>query len=126
MWMRKTEKMDPTLHTYNRYGVQLGTKVPLRGGFTEDGTFSWRLGSAKPKMKKEEWVQCIPQLKRAAAVSESSELLIVCKHYYECHNHVFDNPTCASNNKVVESRSSRCGMTMRSSSRHQRNTRKLG
>ena len=37
MWMKKNEKMDPALHTYNRYGVQLGDKVPLWGGFTGDG-----------------------------------------------------------------------------------------
>ena len=135
MWMKKTEKMDPTLHTYNRYGVQLGAKVPLWGGFTGDGSFSLRLWTAKPKMKKEEWVQYVPQLKRAAAAHGSSELLSDCKHH-QWHNHAFDNPTCklhgwlchscVSNTKVVESRSSRCGMTMRSSYRHHRNTRKLG
>ena len=29
MWLRKGEKCDSRLHTYNRYGVQLGDKVPL-------------------------------------------------------------------------------------------------
>ena len=27
MWMRQGERMDGKLHTYNRYGVQLGSKV---------------------------------------------------------------------------------------------------
>lgn len=80
MWMKKTEKMDHTLFTHNRYGVQLGTKVPLWGGMTGDGTFSLRLWTPRPKMKREDWIQYIPQLKRAAAVSASSELLIVSKH----------------------------------------------
>ena len=72
MWMKKNEKMDPALHTYNKYGVQLGTKVPLWGGFTGDGTFSLRLWTEKAKMKKEAWAKHIPQLKRAAAISGSS------------------------------------------------------
>ena len=75
MWMKKTEKMDPTLHTYSRYGVQLGTKIPLWGGFAGDGAFALRLWTAKPKMKKEEWVQYTPQLKKAAATHGSSGLL---------------------------------------------------
>ena len=79
MWMKKKEKLDPALHTYNRYGVQLGIKVPLWGGFTGDGTFSLRLWTDKPKMKKEEWAQHIPQLKAAAAVSGSSGHLSVFK-----------------------------------------------
>ena len=29
MWLRRGERMDPTLHTPNRYGIQLGEKVPL-------------------------------------------------------------------------------------------------
>ena len=76
-WMKKTEKMDHTLFTHNRYGVQLGTKVPLWGGMTGDGTFSLRLWTPRPKMKREDWIQYIPQLKRAAAVSATSEPLIV-------------------------------------------------
>ena len=72
MWMKTQERMDPALHTYNRYGVQLGVKVPLWGGFTGDGSFSLRLWTERPKMKKEEWALHIPQLKRAAAMSASS------------------------------------------------------
>ena len=77
MWMKTQEKMDPRLHTFNRYGVQLGVKVPLWGGFTGDGTFSLRLWTEKPKMKKEEWAKHIPQLKKAAATSASSVHLSV-------------------------------------------------
>jgi len=72
MWMRRGEKMDPKLHTYNRYGVQLGTKVPLWGGMTGDGTFSLRLWSARSKFNKEEWAQQLPQLRKAAAMSSYS------------------------------------------------------
>ena len=28
MWMREGERLDPKLHTMNRYGVQMGDKVP--------------------------------------------------------------------------------------------------
>ena len=65
MWMRKGEKQDPKLHTYNRYGVQLGKKVPLWGGFTGSGTFALKLWTHKPKMVKEEWAEYIPALKRS-------------------------------------------------------------
>jgi hypothetical protein len=37
MWMRKGEKTDPSLLTLNRYGIQLGQKMPLWGGFSGDG-----------------------------------------------------------------------------------------
>ena len=85
MWMKKKEKMDPALHTYNRYGVQLGVKVPLWGGFTGDGTFSLRLWTERPKMKKEEWAAYVPQLKRAAAMSASSVHLSVCQKLSSVH-----------------------------------------
>ena len=49
---------------------------------TGDETFSLRLWTPRPKMKREDWIQYIPQLKRAAAVSASSELLIVAKHIW--------------------------------------------
>ena len=63
--MRRGEKMDPKLHTYSRYGVQLGTKVPLWGGFTGTGTFALKLWTPKPKMTREEWGARIPALKRS-------------------------------------------------------------
>jgi len=64
--------MDPALHTFSRYGVQLGTKVPLWGGFTGEGQFALRLWTQRPKQKKEEWAQHIPALKRAASSHSSS------------------------------------------------------
>ncbi len=66
-------------------------KLPV--GFTGDGTFALRLWTEKPKMKKEDWVQYIPQLKKAAATHGSSELLSDCKQH-QWHNHAFDNLTC--------------------------------
>ena len=72
MWMRKSERMDPKLHTYNRYGVQQGQKVPLWGGFTGGGQFALRLWTARPKMTKDEWAKNIPALKRA--IDETGEI----------------------------------------------------
>ena len=65
MWMRKGEETDPNCHVYNRYGIQLGTKVPLWGGFTGGGSFTLRLWTPRPKMVKEEWAKHVPALKRA-------------------------------------------------------------
>ena len=62
------EKMDPSLLTMNRYGVQLGDKVPLWGGFAGDGQFSLRLWTPTPKLTREQWTKHIPALKRAVAV----------------------------------------------------------
>ena len=61
----KTNKTNKT-KTYNRYGVQLGAKVPLWGGFTGDGKFTLRLWSARSKFTKDEWAQQLPQLRKAA------------------------------------------------------------
>ena len=68
-WMREGEKHDPKLLTYNRYGVQLGVKVPLWGGFTGGGKFALRLWTPRPKMTKEEWQAKVPSLKRAIDLS---------------------------------------------------------
>ena len=62
--------IDPALHAFNKYGVQLGTKIPLCGGFTGDGHFSLKLWTTKPKMKMEEWAQHIGKVKRAADQSD--------------------------------------------------------
>ena len=55
IWVKNGETLDNSLHTYNRYGVQLGDKVPLWGGFTGQGKFTLRLWTARPKMDKAEW-----------------------------------------------------------------------
>ena len=68
--MRRGEKMDPALHTYNRYGVQLGEKVPLWGCFTGAGEFTLRLWTPSPKMSKAAWAKLMPSLRRAAMPSQ--------------------------------------------------------
>ena len=65
MWMKKGEAMDKNVHTYNRCGVQLGTKVPLWGGFSDTGQFTLRMWTPAPKMTKEEWAARVPSLKQA-------------------------------------------------------------
>ena len=50
MWILEGEKYDNAMHTYNRYGIQLGTKIPLWGGFTGNNDFTLRLWTPKPKM----------------------------------------------------------------------------
>ena len=67
MWMREREQHTNELHHYNRYGVQLGIKVPWWGGFTGNGHFSLREWTPGPKMTKPEWTKRIPALKRAVA-----------------------------------------------------------
>ena len=62
------EKNDNAMHTYNRYGIQLGEKVPLWGGFTGQGTFTLREWTPRPNMTKEDWAKRLPALKRAAEV----------------------------------------------------------
>ena len=64
-WMLQGETQSPDLHTFNRYGVQLGIKVPLWGGFTGRGHFTLREWTPRPKMNKVEWAQRVPALRRA-------------------------------------------------------------
>ena len=67
MWVRRGESLDNELHTYNRYGVQLGDKVPLWGGFTGAGQFTLKLWTPKPKLDTPTWAQHIERsVKRAA------------------------------------------------------------
>ena len=65
MWMKKGEKFDPQFHTFNRYGVQLGEKVPLWGGFTGTGHFPLKIWSPRAKMSREEWIKMLPILRRS-------------------------------------------------------------
>ena len=71
MWLRTGEKLNPNAHTFNRYGVQLGIKVPLWGGFTGGGQFTLRLWTPRPKMTKTDWMKYVPALKRAVDVAEA-------------------------------------------------------
>ena len=66
MWLASGEQHDNAMHTYNRYGVQLGQKVPLWGGFTGEGKFTLRQWTPRPKMTKQDWVQILPHVSRAA------------------------------------------------------------
>ena len=65
-WFKAGEAMENDLHTHSRYGTQLGTKVPLWGGFTGGGSFSLRLWTEKPKMDKAAWAKLIPKVAGAA------------------------------------------------------------
>ena len=65
MWMRQGERMSNDVHTFNRYGVQLGVKVPLWGGFTGNGVFALRLWTPTPKMSKPLWAARVPALRKA-------------------------------------------------------------
>ena len=71
MWIRRGEKIPNDANTFNRYGVQLGVKVPLWGGFTGGGHFTLRLWTPKPKMTKAEWEARVPALKRAVDLAEA-------------------------------------------------------
>ena len=64
-WMRRGERLENDFHTFNRYGIQLGTKVALWGGFTGEGTFTLRLWTPKPKMTSEEWAALVPSVRDA-------------------------------------------------------------
>ena len=67
MWVTKGESLDNDLHTHNRYGVQLGIKVPLWGGFTGRGEFTMKLWTERPKLDKERWAQYIGTVVEPAA-----------------------------------------------------------
>lgn len=71
MWLRHGECADPDVHTFNRYGVQLGTKVPLWGGFSGRGRFTLRLWTPTPKMRRVDWEAKVPALKRAVDAAEA-------------------------------------------------------
>ena len=49
------ERFQNDVCHFNRYGIQLGTKIPLWGGFTGRGQFTLREWTPKPKMTKAEW-----------------------------------------------------------------------
>lgn len=69
MWTCPGETLNNDMHTFNRYGVQLGTKVALWGGFTGNGQFTLRLWTPRPKMTSAEWATLVPDIK--AAVDEA-------------------------------------------------------
>ena len=97
MWMRAGEGFNNDVLTFNRYGVQLGVKVPLWGGFTGNGKFALRLWTPKPKMTKEEWQGLVPKVKGAVAdaygehlpprplVWHDNERFLLCLEVYARH-----------------------------------------
>ena len=64
MWMTKNQKPDPDILTHNRYGPQLGQKVPLWGGFTGTGEFPMKFWTPRSKMTRPEWLKLLPKMKR--------------------------------------------------------------
>jgi transposase len=64
-WLRSGEEPSRDCFHFNRYGVQLGVKIPLWGGFTGQGRFTFRAWTPRPKMTKAEWAARIPHIKRA-------------------------------------------------------------
>lgn len=97
MWLREGERLHNDIHTFNRYGVQLGVKVPLWGGFSGNGQFTLRMWTAKPKMTKTEWEANIPIVKAAVEdaygeniaarpqVWHDNERFLLCPETYKKH-----------------------------------------
>eukprot|EP00973_Karenia_brevis_P074323 10326167-Karenia_brevis.AAC.1 len=102
MWVQDGERPTEKMLTYNRYGVQLGRKVPLWGGFTGGGKFALRLYTPHPKMTTEEWSQKVPQLKRTVRDAEEMRATKKAKIWH-------DNETFL---KAAESHYSKHGLTM--------------
>ena len=97
MWLKEGERLHNDIHTFNRYGVQLGTKVPLWGGFSGNGNFTLRLWTSSPKMTKTEWESKIPIVKAAVEdayghnipvkpqVWHDNERFLLCPETYKKH-----------------------------------------
>ena len=69
-WMRVGETPTLDCYHYNRYGIQLGVKIPLWGGFSGHGRFTLREWTPQPKMSKAEWAARIPHVKRAVDLAD--------------------------------------------------------
>ena len=83
MWMKTGEANDNEVHTYNRYGVQLGTKVPLWGGFTGGGQFTLRMWTPRAKMSKVEWARRIPGVKKSIDKASERRATIKAKVWHD-------------------------------------------
>ena len=82
-WVREDEKLGNDAHHHNRYGVQLGVKVPLWGGFTGGGRFALKEWTPRPKMTKEEWATRILACKRAVDKAGESRSTIRAKVWHD-------------------------------------------
>ena len=69
---------------FAEYGVQLGVKVPLWGGFSAHGGFALKLWTQKAKMDKEQWAGHIPALKSAASQANNCHNLSCWKTFRLC------------------------------------------
>jgi transposase len=70
-WLREGEEPSSDCYHFNKYGVQLGVKVPLWGGFTGQGRFTFRAWTQRPKMTKEEWAARVPHISRSVSSADS-------------------------------------------------------
>ena len=75
--------MDPAAHTFNRYGIQLGTKVPLWSGFTSGGKFTLRQWTPRPKMLKAEWAALVPAVRRAVDAAGEPRRAVKAKVWHD-------------------------------------------
>ena len=82
-WLRAGEEPSEDCNHFNRYGVQLGVKVPLWGGFTGRGRFTLREWTPRPKMTKEEWATRIVRVKRAVDVADESRRNVRAKVWHD-------------------------------------------
>lgn len=97
MWLCPGESFDNDVLTFNRYGVQLGVKVPLWGGFTGNGRFTLRMWTPKPKMTMDDWKALVPTVREAVdeaygddvplrpRVWHDNERFLLCPEVYEEH-----------------------------------------
>ena len=81
--MKDNERMDPAAHTFNRYGIQLGTKVPLWGGFTGGGKFTLRQWTLRPNMLKAEWAALVPAVRRAVDAAGEPRRTVKAKVWHD-------------------------------------------
>ena len=71
-WMHVGEAPSADCYHFNRYGVQLGVKVPLWGGLTGQGRFTFRKWTPQPKMSKAAWATLIPHIRRSVDLAGES------------------------------------------------------
>ena len=82
-WVRKGEQLDNESHHHNRYGIQLGVKVPLWGGFSGGGKFVLKEWTPRPKMTKEEWAARILSCRRAIDKAREGRRTIRAKVWHD-------------------------------------------
>ena len=103
---------------FAEYGVQLGVKVPLWGGFSAHGGFALKLWTQKAKMDKEQWAGHIPALKSAASQANNCHNLSCWKTSRLCSclflfsfGVCFFVGLCCHSIKALGAKGWRCGWT---------------